>query len=456
MRRRILVAILGTVALSLVLAGAGSYVLLRRSAVRSAEANLREEAEGIVGLLALARANQAGSIQQRQIVDGLELEGMSLVIVTADGEIRGQVPDGVAVADLDGPRLLAGGSQGGRQHGVLWAAAGEPLQKRAVAVVLTRSDAPPRAPVGWFLAAGACALLVGAGVAGRLSLGLARPLREAEDATTRIAGGDLAVRLPEPRPTADDEAARLARSINAMAAALAAERDLERRFLLSVSHDLRTPLTSIRGYAEAIADGTAPVPADAARVIGTESQRLGRLVGDLLDLARLDADEFSFHPSVLPVGEVVAETAEGFRPAAHAAGVALVVTEPQPGTDALIDPDRLAQVVANLVENGLKYAASEVRVDHGPLADGGVRIEVADDGPGIAPDELARVFDRLYGADRRPARGSSGAGLGLAIAHELVTALGGTVRAVPSSTGAATGARFVIELPPPTGLSSGR
>jgi signal transduction histidine kinase len=132
-----------------------------------------------------------------------------------------------------------------------------------------------------------------------------------------------------------------------MAEALEASRGHERQFLMSVSHDLRTPLTSIRGYAEAITDGTAPVPADAARVIGTEAQRLARLVGDLLDLARLDADAFRFEHQVVPVGEVAYETGEGFRPAAEAAGIELQVTEPGPGTLARVDPDRLAQAVAN-------------------------------------------------------------------------------------------------------------
>ena len=131
-----------------------------------------------------------------------------------------------------------------------------------------------------------------------------------------------------------------------------------------MSHDLRTPLTSIRGYADAIADGTAPEPVAAAAVISAESQRLSRLVGDLLDLARLDAREFTLDLRPVAVGEVVTETTEGFRPTAEEAGVALDRGRAdRAGRRRAIDPDRLAQAIANLVENGLKYAARRSSVE---------------------------------------------------------------------------------------------
>ncbi len=245
--------------------------------------------------------------------------------------------------------------------------------------------------------------------------------------------------------------ADLTRSINHMAAALEHSRGLERQFLLSVSHDLRTPLTSIRGYAEAISDGTANDPA-AAALIGTEAQRLGRLVGDLLDLARLDADGFTFSFQVVPVAEVVNEVAEGFRPTAEGAQVALHLAPPVAGTEARIDPDRLGQCVANLIENGLRYATRELWVEARPGETGGVVVTVADDGPGIAPADLPRVFERLYADDRRPTRGpapgsAAGSGLGLAIVRELVAAMGGQVRAESPARPDGSGARFVLSLP---------
>ena len=239
------------------------------------------------------------------------------------------------------------------------------------------------------------------------------------------------------------------RSINSMAAELERSRGIERNFLLSVSHDLRTPLTSIRGFAEAIAEGAAPDHEQAAAVITAEARRLERLVRDLLDLAKLDARRFSLDVRPTDIGEVVAGTAEGFRPAAQDAGVALTVDAPaladQP---AYADPDRLAQVVANLVENALKYAAGNIRV--GVAArDGFLVLWVDDDGPGIAAADLPHVFDRLYTAARAPARQGAGSGLGLAIVKELVDAMGGSVRA--ESQRGAGGTRMVVTLRPWSG-----
>jgi two-component system sensor histidine kinase BaeS len=316
-----------------------------------------------------------------------------------------------------------------------------------VTVVITRASEPPAPPVGWFLVGSALALAVGAAVAAWLAESLTRPLRAAQAATMAIAAGDMTTRLADPPPGDHDEVAQLARSINHMAAQLAYSRGLERQFLLSVSHDLRTPLTSIRGYAEAIADGTAPDPADAARVISGESQRLSRLVGDLLDLARLDAHEFSFDLRPVPVVEVVTETAEGMRPAAEEAGVALTVREPPHPSVAVVDPDRLAQCVANLIENGLRFATTSLWVDTLVGSDGLVAIHVTDDGPGIAPAEVDRVFTRLYVTDRTPRRRGGGTGLGLAIVEQLVAGMGGTVRAESPALDDGRGARLVISLP---------
>lgn len=453
MRRRILVAIVGTVALALLLAGAGTYLLLSREADRATESGLRSQAEGLSALLDLSRGANLGAVRQQKVVSGLKLEGISVIVVGPKGAMRGELPVGVSAEDLPPASLIEGETLSGRRSSLVWASASSPLARGgALAVVITRSSERPRPPVGWFLVSGGLALAVGAAVAWGLSGDLTRPLRRADDATRRIAAGDLAARLPDPAGSDRTEVADLTRSINDMAAALEHSRGLERQFLLSVSHDLRTPLTSIRGFAEAISDGTASDPTAAARVIGTEAQRLGRLVGDLLDLARLDADGFTFSFQAVPVAEVVNEAAEGFRPTAEAARVALHVTSPDADTTARIDPDRLGQCVANLVENGLRYAAGQLWVETRPGDGGGVEVTVADDGPGIAPADLPRVFERLYADDRRPTRGpapgsAAGSGLGLAIVRELVAAMGGSVRAESPARPDGTGARFVLSLP---------
>ena len=248
-----------------------------------------------------------------------------------------------------------------------------------------------------------------------------------------------------------------------MAAELSRHRSLERAFLMSISHDLRTPLTSIRGYAEAVAEGAADDEESrrrAARIIEAEARRLERLVADLLELARLDAREFSLHVGPVDVAEVARHAALALEPAAREAGLQLVVgpggvgVSPEDDAGSVVaaaDAERLAQVVANLVENALKYAAHTVEVTARGVP-GGAEIAVADDGPGIDPEDLPRVFERLYTSRRQPGR-KVGTGLGLAIVRELVTAMGGRVDVGPTPEG---GTRFVVALPidPPTGAGS--
>jgi two-component system sensor histidine kinase BaeS len=311
-----------------------------------------------------------------------------------------------------------------------------------VVVASRRADAALGQAGRWFLVAALGSALLAAAVAITLGRRLARPIRQIDAAARRIAGGELATRLPEPAVDDTDELSDLIRSVNAMAAELQRSRDLEQQFLLSVSHDLRTPLTSIRGYAEAISDRTSADPAWAAGVIGTEARRLDRLVQDLLDLARLRARSFSLHPTPVDLGEVVRVAVEAFRPDAATAGVRLVVTAPA-AVAIHADGDRVAQVVANLIENALKYGRTQVAV--GVAVDGNAGIvTVDDDGPGIAPADLPHVFERLYVAGHRPTRRESGSGLGLAIVRELVEAMGGEVRAEVSPLG---GARLLARFP---------
>jgi two-component system sensor histidine kinase BaeS len=203
-------------------------------------------------------------------------------------------------------------------------------------------------------------------------------------------------------------------------------------------------LTSIRGYAEAIADGTVEgmdARIRAAEVISSESRRLERLVADLLDLARLDAHQFSLHPTPVDVHAAVADAVEAFSPAAAELGVALAVVPGDP-VPATVDGQRLAQIVANLVENALKFATTRVDVGVRAVADR-VELHVDDDGPGIAPADLPRVFERLYTSRTVPGR-TLGTGIGLAIVHELALAMGGDARVEPVDS---VGTRFVVTFP---------
>jgi two-component system sensor histidine kinase BaeS len=282
---------------------------------------------------------------------------------------------------------------------------------------------------GYLLLVSAAVLLVAAGVAALLSRRVTRPLAAAVAATERLAAGDLSVRLPPDQRY--PELGSLGSSINALAAALAESQDRERQFLLAVSHDLRTPLTAIEGYAEAIADGVAPDPAQAAAVIDAEARRLARLVEDLLDLARLGAKRFSLRPERLGLGPLAAAAAEALRPTIEGLGLTLRLALPdQDPLASVLDPDRARQVLANLLENAASYARRSVALaawrEPGPPP-GVVAVAVLDDGPGIAPAELPRVFEPLY-RGQAPGR-RVGTGLGLAICAELVGAMGGRIEA---------------------------
>jgi signal transduction histidine kinase len=231
----------------------------------------------------------------------------------------------------------------------------------------------------------------------------------------------------------------LATSFNEMATQLADAREAEKAFLLSVSHELRTPLAAVRGYSEALADKAIPAE-EAAETIGREALRLERLVGDLLDLARMSRSEFSIRNGPLDLADVAREALRRFQSQAESFGVRLELTGSE-AAPALGDYDRVLQVASNLIENALRVtpAGGSVRI---AVAKGMLAIE--DTGPGLALDELPHVFERFFLYSRRASERSVGTGLGLAIVKELVDGMRGTVT-VKSEPG--NGASFTVRLP---------
>jgi two-component system sensor histidine kinase BaeS len=302
---------------------------------------------------------------------------------------------------------------------------------------VTASDWSPFV-YGLLLAALAGAVLAAA-AAWLLSRRIARPVRRVAAASRSLARG----LHPDPVPVEGAaELATLATAFNDLAAQLSRAREAERNFLLSVSHELKTPLTAIRGYAEALEDGAID-PEEAASTVAVEAARLERLVGDLLDLARMNRTDFSVHNSQIDLAEVAEDAVRRYESQADAFGVTLGAAAAGP-SPAVADADRVLQVVSNLVENALRLTprGGEVRV---VTAAGLLRVE--DTGPGLQPEEREHAFERFYLHERYGRERPVGTGLGLAIVKELTEAMGGTVE-VTSEPGRLTA--FTVRFATPS------
>ena len=289
---------------------------------------------------------------------------------------------------------------------------------------------------GLIIAALATAALA-ALIAFLLARAIARPVRRVAEATRGLASSTT-----EP-PLVPVEGARelalLAESFNEVAVALTKAREAERAFLLSVSHELKTPLTAIRGYAEGLGEGALP-PQEVAATIVRESRRLERLVGDLLDLARMNKAEFSVRREPIDLEAIAQEAVSRYESQARGFGVTLEA-EAVSAAPATGDADRTLQIVSNLVENALRLTpeGGSVRIVTAP---GSIRVE--DTGPGLLPEELEQAFDRFFLYSRYGRERPVGTGLGLAIVKELAQGMGGSVSA-ESAPGRLT--VFTVRLP---------
>jgi signal transduction histidine kinase len=279
-------------------------------------------------------------------------------------------------------------------------------------------------------------LLVGFLVFGRAVRRTAGPIGEVMDAAARVAEGDYSARATVQGPP---DVRDLARAFNRMAERLETNEEQRRNLLADVAHELRTPLSVIRGRVEGMADGLYEPGGDDLALIGAETTVMARLLDDLQHLSNAEAGALRLHRERLEPGELV-ETAEAaHRAEAAERGVTLRAEQPPNLPELEVDRVRIGEVLANLVSNALRHTPSGGTVTIAADRDeGGVAFRVTDTGEGIAPDELAHVFDRFA---RSPE--SRGSGLGLAIAKSLVQAHGGTISA-ESEPGRGTTIRFVL------------
>jgi two-component system sensor histidine kinase BaeS len=414
LRARLFAATLAALALTLALTIAIGAVLTRRQVDRSQAVSIERRADD----LAQERRRNVNYKSRNDVVGGVR------TMIEPRRSFRTLVPN--VNKSSDGQVAYEGTRQ-------LYSY--RTLPHRGLLLLRPASPAAWRPFLGDLLLAGLAGVVLAAGLSFVVARSIARPIRRVADATRALAADES----HDPLPTGGtSELASLARAFNQMTEQLAASRQAERDFLLSVSHELKTPLTAIRGYSEGLAEG-AFEPEEAASIISLEASRLERLVRDLLDLARMNRSEFSVQREPVDLAEIARESVGRHEVAALEFGVGLTAVGDETWVDA--DADRVLQVASNLVENALRETpaggAVTVRAEPG-------RLLVTDTGPGINVQDIPRAFERFYLYDKANKDRPLGSGLGLAIVKQLSTAMGGDV-SVQSGPGGTT---FEVRLRP--------
>ncbi len=448
MQRKLTLVLVGIALASILLVGAGVLAFTQVGAREDATAAVEEQLIALQTIATRSDENALRTVEPavRRLGAAFDNGQLAVVLVDDGGEIR-PLPTrpGTDLVTVAGSQSLIVSAD---QLEALRSGDTVVIDQSRNVVGLVRLDIPTRAEavrggipalwarqsvgsvssqaIRWFVLSAAIVLIASALAATWLARRFTEPLRAIQRATAAIASGKLDTRISD---VGSDELGQLAGSVNAMTADLERSRAAEQQFLMSITHDLRTPLTSISGYAEALRDGAIDEPGKAGAIIGKNADRLDRLVGDLLMLAKLESRAFSFHVTSFDLITIAGEQVENARQRAEGFGVAItLVGAPGLDTTVLGDPDRTRQVIDNLIDNALKFASGAIslRVES---KDSTVDLAVADDGPGIPPDDLPFVFERLYVTQLRPVRAENSSGLGLAIVRELVEGMGGSVTA---------------------------
>ena len=274
---------------------------------------------------------------------------------------------------------------------------------------------------------------------------LTRPIREVTSATRAVADGDLEQKVPV---RSHDELGELATSFNLMSTKLAHSINLRRQMTADIAHELRTPISVILGHTEAMHDGVLPTSEETFDIIRDEALRLERMVEDLRTLSRADTGELILNLCPTPVQGLLDQAVKAYGPHASKKDIDLHLEAYPDLPEVNIDPDRMAQVLSNLLSNALRYTpeGGDITIST-KQTEGDVEIRVHDSGPGIEPEELPNIFDRFYRTDKSRQRESGGSGLGLAIAKSIAEGHGGRIWA---ESEADEGTTIVIALPAET------
>ncbi|MFQ6058461.1 MAG: sensor histidine kinase [Anaerolineae bacterium] len=475
LRAKIIVSYALIVFLCLFLAGSASVFLFNRYQEGVARRNMRLLAVALVSRVPslLAQREALPEVARRLRADAkavgarlllLDAQGVVIADTASEGELVGQRLE-LLPPDLDPrtPRRIPIG-----RH-----RAPDGQEFLYITVRIPTADRPPLPrPAPHFMALavplrdvrgawrelapsliwiGGLALVVSVVVGFFLSRSITRPLEAMTVASEEMAQGryeqEIAVE-------GADEVARLARAFNTMAREVARAHRMQRDLVANVSHDLKTPLTAIQGFAQALLDGTAQdeeAYRKSARIISEEAERMSRLIHDLLELARLESGQAAMVKEPMDLLEVLSACAEKFAPRADQEEVSLKLSLPPTLPQIRGDAHRLEQAFTNLLDNAFKYtpAGGSVELAAYQTSEENVEVVVADTGVGIPPEDLPRIFERFYRIDKArtggQARGrSSGTGLGLAIVKEIVQAHGGRITAASQE---GRGSRFTVTLP---------
>ncbi|MBE2219928.1 MAG: HAMP domain-containing histidine kinase [Anaerolineae bacterium] len=369
---------------------------------------------------------------------------------------------GVSVGGIENVRRLLPNLESDAVSGVFtapdggrWLVYSRPISVAGFGRLLIFYAAPEPTPRTFFnetfsrpiLVAGLLSLIVSVVLAFGIAGWVARPLQRAASAAKAVARGDYEQRVPVTGP---DEVQTVARSFNSMAAQVKTSNQAQRDFVSNVSHDLKTPLTAIRGWSQSLLDGTAVSEAEqqrAAGIIYNEAERMQRMVNQLLDLARIESGQLELVQTPVDLHQLLTDVHNNLMLRAQDQKIHLTC-DLQSVPPISGDYDRLMQMFTNLLDNALTHTSAEGRV-HMVLKrhdEKTVEVTVQDTGSGIAPEDMARIFERFYQVEKSRTRenGRRGSGLGLAIVRELVEAHQGSIRAY-SQVG--EGSAFVVRLP---------
>jgi len=478
LRSRLILSYIVVISVCLILAGLILVVLLRPFQTGLVYINLAAKALPISRLVReLSHSGLTPDEISTQLKEQVQEDGTRIFILTPKGEVLADTEDKLIGQQLQVPTretqregqlpYLRGQFATPDGESIIYVALpttffrgpeGSGVQQRLMVAV---TKAQPRALtllgdlLAQLLLAGLAAFVISILLAYLIARSIARPLQHITLATEKIARGDYDQQLDITSP---DEVRRLATSFNVMAQEVKASRQAQRDFVANVSHELKTPLTSIQGFSQAILDRTArdgEAQRHAAQIINDESERMTRLVNELLDLAKLDAGQIVMAREPVDMGQLLRGCVEKLTLQAGQGGVELKLDlGALPALSG--DNDRLAQVFTNLIDNALKHTSQGSRVTvaargvmgpptrKGEKAVSRIEVSVADTGSGIPPEDLSRIFERFYQVDKSRRRKGKGAGLGLAIAKEIIQAHDGQIKA-ESVVG--VGTKFTVTLP---------